>query len=53
MEDKVVLRRLRALVNEKGLDDFGASGLTFEVDQLVAGSVYTQADERFYDKVDS
>jgi hypothetical protein len=38
------LRKFRALVGEKGLDDFGESGLTFKVDQLVKGKVYTQAD---------
>lgn len=44
------LRKFKALVNEKGLDDFGASGLTFEVDQLVKDKIYTQADQRFYDE---
>lgn len=44
------LRKFKALVNEKGLDDIGMSGLTFEVDQLVKGKIYTQADQRFYDE---
>ena len=44
------LRKFKALVSEKGLDDFGASGITFEVDQLVKGKIYTQADQRFYDE---
>lgn len=44
------LRKFRALVNEKGLDDFGFSGITFEVDQLQKDKIYTQADQRFYDE---
>lgn len=46
----MILRKFKALVSEKGLDDFGASGMTFEVDQLVKGKIYTQADQRFYDE---
>lgn len=45
------LRTFKALVDEKGMDDIGASGLTFEVDQLVKGKIYTQADERNYCEV--
>jgi hypothetical protein len=45
------LRKFRALVSERGLDDFGASGITFEVDELIKGEIYTQADESRYCKV--
>lgn len=45
------LRKFKALVNEKGLDDFGASGMTFEVDQLIKDKIYVQADQRFYDEI--
>jgi hypothetical protein len=31
------------------IDDYGFSGMTFEVDQLIKGKIYTQADQRFYD----
>lgn len=44
------LRKFKALINETGLDDFGASGMVFEVDQLIKDKVYTQADQRFYDE---
>lgn len=44
------LRKFRALVSETGLDDFGFSGQTFKVDQLIEGKVYTQADQRNYDE---
>jgi hypothetical protein len=44
------LRKFKALVNEKGRDDFGMSGITFEVDQLVKGRIYTQVDQSLYDK---
>jgi len=44
------LRKFKALVNETGLDDFGASGQTFGVNQLVVGKVYTQADQTYYDE---
>jgi hypothetical protein len=43
------LRKFRSLVDEKDRDDFGMSGLTFEVDSLVKGKVYTQADTTYYD----
>lgn len=46
------LRKFRALINEKGLDDGGVASFTFEVDNLVKGRIYTQADERQYCKVD-
>lgn len=48
---KMKLRKFRALVDEKGLDDLGESGIVFKVDQLIKGKVYTQADERNYEKV--
>jgi len=44
------LRRFKVLVSEKGLDDFGASGSTFLVDQLVEGKIYEQADQSRYDE---
>lgn len=47
---KTKLRKFISLVNETGVDDFGASGLTFRVDQLVKGKVYTQADQSNYDE---
>lgn len=47
---EIKLRKFRSLIGETGLDDFGASGLTFETDQLVKGKIYTQADQRFYDE---
>lgn len=45
------LRKFKALVSEKGKDDFGASGIVFEVDQLIKGNIYEQADERNYCEV--
>jgi len=45
------LRKFKSLVNEKGRDDIGMSGMTFEVDQLVKGRIYTQADESKYCEV--
>lgn len=47
--ENIKLRKFRALVNLIGLDDFGMSGSTFKVDQLIKGKVYIQADQRFYD----
>ena len=44
------LRKFKALVGETGLDDLGLSGDTFEVDQLVIGDIYTQADQTYYDE---
>jgi len=44
------LRKFKALVGETGLDDFGLSGETFVVDQLVVGDIYEQADQRYYDE---
>lgn len=44
------LIKVRALVNESGLDDFGASGLTFTVHQLIAGKIYTQTDTKYWDE---
>jgi len=44
------LRKFKVLVGETGLDDFGASGQTFGVNQLVVGKVYTQADQTYYDE---
>lgn len=46
----VKLRKFRALVNEKGLDDGGVASFTFEVDQLIKGDIYIQADQRYYDE---
>ncbi len=43
------LRQFRSLINEKGLDDVGFSGITFEVDQLIKGNIYEEADRRNYD----
>lgn len=45
------LRQFKSLINEKGLDDFGASGMTFEVDEMVMGRVYIQADQSRYDEM--
>ena len=44
-------RKFRALISERGLDDFGASGLTFEVDQLIKGKIYIEEDQTFYDRL--
>tara|TARA_R110000772_G_scaffold2410_4_gene8500 strand:- start:8740 stop:9006 length:267 start_codon:yes stop_codon:yes gene_type:complete len=44
------LRKFKCLVDEKGMDDIGMSGMTFEVDQLIKDKIYTQADQRNYDK---
>ena len=44
------LRKFKALVSETGLDDFGLSGDTFVVEQLVIGDIYTQADQTYYDE---
>jgi 5'-nucleotidase len=42
------LRQFRSLINEKGRDDFGASGMTFEVDQLIKDKIYEEADRSKY-----
>jgi len=44
------MRKFRALKSEKGRDDFGASGITFEVDQLIEGNVYTEQDTKHWDE---
>ena len=44
------LRKFKSLVNEKGLDDGGVASFVFEVDQLIEGKIYTQADQRHYDE---
>jgi hypothetical protein len=44
------LRKFKAVVNEKGLCDFGASGRTLEANHLIEGKIYKQADQRFYDE---
>lgn len=49
MTETVKLRKFKALVNEKGLDDWGDFSSTFTVDELVKGKIYTQADQRNYD----
>ena len=46
---KKKLRKFVALVNETGLDDFFAAGLTFRVDQLIEGNIYEEADQDYYD----
>jgi hypothetical protein len=43
------MRKFKALKGEKGMDDFGASGMTFEVDQLVEGKIYKQQDTEYWD----
>lgn len=45
----MALRNFKALVSEKGRDDFGASGMTFEVDQLIKDKIYTQIDTTYWD----
>ena len=50
MKEEIKLRRFRALENETGLDDGGVASFVFEVDQLVKGKIYTQADQRNYDE---
>ena len=50
MKTEIKLRKFRALINEKGLDDGGVASFTFEVDQLIKGKIYTQADQRNYDE---
>jgi len=45
-----MLRKFRALVDETGLDDIGFSGMTFVVQELKRGKIYTQADQRYYDE---
>jgi len=44
------MRKFKALKSEKGRDDFGASGITFEVDQLIEGKIYTQQDTTYWDE---
>jgi hypothetical protein len=44
------LRKIKALINEEGLDDFGYSGHTFTVDQLIKDKIYTQADTTYYEE---
>jgi hypothetical protein len=44
------LRKFISNVNEKGFDDGGVASFTFEVDQLIKGKVYRQADTTFYDE---
>lgn len=44
------LRKVKALVNEKGLDDFGYSGHTFQVDQLIKDKIYTQTDTTYWEE---
>lgn len=43
------LRKFRCLINERGLDDIGFSGMTIEVDELVKGKIYEEADRTKYD----
>lgn len=43
-------RKFKALVSEKGLDDLGASGMTFDVDQLIEGKIYTEQDTEYWDE---
>jgi hypothetical protein len=44
------MRKFKALKIEKGRDDFGASGITFEVDQLIEGKIYIQQDTKYWDE---
>jgi len=44
------MRKFKALKSEKGRDDFGTSGITFEADQLIEGKIYTQQDTKYWDK---
>lgn len=44
------MRKFRALVDETGMDDFGASGMTFQVDQLVKDRVYEEQDTTHWDE---
>ena len=44
------MRKFKALKNEKGRDDFGTSGITFEVVQLIEGKVYTQQNTEYWDE---
>lgn len=44
------LRKFKSLISQKGIDDGGVASFTFEVDQLLKGKIYTQADQRFYDE---
>lgn len=50
MKTEIKLRKFRALINEKGLDDGGGASFTFEVDQLIKDKIYTQEDQRNYDE---
>ncbi len=45
------LRKFRALVDEKGLDDWADFSSTFTVDVLIKGKIYTQADQSEYDEM--
>lgn len=36
------MRKYKALVNETGLDDFGASGITFEVKSIIKDKIYEE-----------
>lgn len=44
----IKLRKFKSLVNERGLDDFGASGMTFMTDELIKDKIYTQANQQYY-----
>ena len=45
------LRKFRALVNEKGLEDYPDFSGVYLVDKLIKGKIYTQADETRYCEV--
>jgi len=40
--EKSKKRRFEALINQTGLDDFGASGLTFQVIEIEKGKIYEE-----------
>jgi hypothetical protein len=44
------MRNFKSVLNEKGLDDFGLSGITFKVDQLTIGKIYKEQDTTYWDK---
>lgn len=44
------LRKFKYVIDEEGLDDFGASGMVFRVTSLVKGKIYTQEDTTYYDE---
>lgn len=47
MATEFIPRQFEALVDEYGLDDFGASGMTFQVQSLKKGKIYYEEDPRY------